>query len=77
MLQKRIMRIGESFPEVISLHNIQLLSRNGKYNVSLHCTVDESLTLERAHEIATKIEVKIRELDERINQVNVHCEPDN
>jgi len=75
MLQRKIMQIQDDFPEVVSLHNIQILSQNGKYNVSLHCTVDASLTVERAHEIATEIEGKIRALDERIDRVDVHCEP--
>jgi len=75
MLRRKIVQIGRTFPEVISLHDVQLLWRDGKYSISLHCTVDSSLTLERAHEIATKIENKIRALDERINQVDVHCEP--
>ena len=66
MLQKRIVQIREGFPDVISLHNIQILSRNGKYSISLHCTVDVSLTVGRAHEIATGIEDKIRTFDERI-----------
>ena len=76
MLQRRIVQIREGFPEVISLHNIQILSRNGKYSISLHCTVDASLTVERTHEIATEIEDKIRTLDERIDRVDVHCEPE-
>ena len=76
MLQRKIVQIGETFPEVISLHDVQLLWRDRKYSISLHCTVDASLTLERAHEIATKIENRIRALDERIDQVDVHCEPE-
>jgi len=32
--------------------------------------------LKKAHEIATKIENKIRALDEKIDQIDVHCEPE-
>jgi len=76
LLQRKIVEIGETIPGVISLHNIQLLWRNGKYSVSLHCTVDPSFSLKRAHEIATEIENKIRTLDEKIDQIDVHCEPE-
>ena len=76
LLQRKIVEIGETIPGVILLHNIQLLWRNGKYSVSLHCTVDPSFSLKRAHEIATKIENKIRTLDEKIDQIDVHCEPE-
>jgi len=75
-LQRKIVQIQKDFPQVVSLHNIQILSRNGKYNISFHCTVDASLTVERVHEIATEIEGKIRALDERIDRVDVHCEPE-
>ena len=76
VLQRKIVQIQKGFPEVISLHNIRILSRNGKYSISLHCAVDASLTVERAHEIATEIEGKIRTFDERIERVDVHCEPE-
>jgi divalent metal cation (Fe/Co/Zn/Cd) transporter len=34
------------------------------------------LTLVQAHDIATKIEEKIKMADEKIDQVIVHCEPE-
>jgi cation diffusion facilitator family transporter len=75
ILEKEVAKISQSLPEVRSLHEIEILARGGRYNVTLHCTVDSSVTLAQAHEIATKIEEKIRAADNRIDQVSVHCEP--
>ena len=74
-LEKEIQKISLSIPEVHSLHELEILVRDGKYNVTVHCEIDSSITLTRAHEIATKIEEKIRSIDNRVNQVSVHCEP--
>ncbi|MBE0512741.1 cation-efflux pump [Candidatus Bathyarchaeota archaeon] len=75
-LQKRITQISRSLSEVRSLHEVQILTRGGRYSVTLHCTVDSSLTLVQAHKVATKIEEKIKMADEKIDQVIVHCEPE-
>jgi cation diffusion facilitator family transporter len=75
-IQKRITKISQSLPEVRSIHEIQILTRGGRYNVTLHCTIDSSLTLVQAHEIATKIEDKIKMANNNIDQVIVHCEPE-
>ncbi len=75
-LQKRITQISRSLSEVRSIHEVQILTRGGRHSVTLHCTVDSSLTLVQAHEIATKIEEKIKMANEKIDQVIVHCEPE-
>lgn len=74
-LQKMITQISRSLPEVLSLHEVQILNRDGRYSVTLHCTIDGRMTLVQAHEIATKIEEKIKMADEKIDQAIVHCEP--
>ena len=75
-LQRRIIQISRSLPGVRSLHEVQILNRDGKYSVTLHCTFDDSMTLVQAHEIATRIEEKIRKIaGKKIDQVIVHCEP--
>ncbi len=75
-IQKRITKISQSLPEVRSVHEIQILTSGERYNVTLHCTIDSSLTLAQAHEIATKIEDEIKRADKKIDQVIVHCEPE-
>ena len=75
LLENEVERILESMPEVRSIHEIETLKRDGMYNVTLHCAVDSIATLTQAHDIATRIEERIKVSNSRINQVNVHCEP--
>ncbi len=75
LLENEVARISEGMPEVRSIHEIGILKRNGMYNVTLHCAVESSATLAQAHEIATRIEEKIKASNSRVNQVSVHCEP--
>ncbi len=75
LLENEVKRISEGMPEVRSLHEIGILKRDGMYNVTMHCGVDSSATLAQAHEIATRIEEKIKASNSRVSQVSVHCEP--
>jgi len=75
-LRKQVVQISQSFPEIKSPHEIQILTYDGKYSVTLHCTIGSSTTLVQAHEIATKIEERIKMIDEKIEQVTIHCEPE-
>jgi len=75
-LEREILKISASFPQIRSLHDVEILARKGRYSVTLHCTVEDWLTIARAHDLATKIEDSIRLIDERIDRVRVHCEPE-
>ena len=75
-LRKQIVQVSESFPEIKSSHEIQILTRNGRHSITLHCTIDGSMNLDQAHEITTRLEEKIKMVDEKIEQVTIHCEPE-
>ena len=75
-LEKQIVQVLQSFPEITSYHEVQILTRDAKYNVTLHCLVNGSMTLIQAHDIATKIEEKVRAVSKQIEEVTVHCEPE-
>jgi len=75
-LRKQIIQVSQGFPEIKSSHEIEILTRQGRYNVTLHCTIDGSTSLVQAHEVATKMEEKIKMTNEKIEQVTIHCEPE-
>ncbi len=75
-LRRQIVQVSQSFPEIRSYHEIEILTREGRYSVTLHCTIDGSTSLVEAHEVATKMEEKIKMIDEKIEQVTIHCEPE-
>jgi len=75
-IRNQIVQIARAFPSVRSTHETQILTKAGKYSVTLHCTVDGSTSLVEAHRIATQMEEKIKTIDPRIEQVTIHCEPE-
>lgn len=74
-LRRRIFEALEGFPEVATVHEIRSLTSREGLLLTLHCKVEGSTSLERAHEISTMMEEKIRAIDPRIRYVIIHCEP--
>ncbi|MEM2915301.1 MAG: cation transporter dimerization domain-containing protein, partial [Candidatus Bathyarchaeia archaeon] len=74
--RKQIFQISQSLPCIKSIHEIQILAHDRRYSITLHCTIDGSTTLAQAHDIITKIEEKIKMIDDKIHQVTIHCEPE-
>ncbi|MEM3070728.1 MAG: cation-efflux pump [Candidatus Bathyarchaeia archaeon] len=74
-LRRRILEAAEGYPEVMSVHEIRSLSSEEGLLITLHCMVEGSTPLERAHEISTMMEERIKAIDPRIKYVIIHCEP--
>ena len=57
------------------VHNISTVYASGKLYITLHAYVDPTLSVEEAHEIAEKIENKMRVGIKQLENVTVHVEP--
>ncbi len=57
------------------IHDVTAFEVNGQINVNLDLEVDPTLTLETAHDQATRLEQAIKGLLQEVNEVNVHIEP--
>jgi divalent metal cation (Fe/Co/Zn/Cd) transporter len=75
-LRDQIVQISQDFPKIRSIHEIEILTRDGRYSIRLHGTVDGSTSLDEAHEIVTQMEEKIKAIDEKVERVTIHCEPE-
>jgi divalent metal cation (Fe/Co/Zn/Cd) transporter len=56
-------------------HDLRAYPLDGNWGITLHCCVDEDMTLERAHEISSQIETCLRDSIPRLSRVTVHTEP--
>jgi len=61
--------------DVREVHNIVTVYANGKLYVTLHAYVNPKLSVEEAHKIAEKIEKRMHETIEPLENVTVHLEP--
>ncbi|MDW5564255.1 MAG: cation-efflux pump [Methanomassiliicoccus sp.] len=75
LIQETIDQIADQFPEVRSCRDIHVhLTTNG-YRVFLCCQFDPQLSVNRAHEIVTRLEGVIRSRHTEIDSVTIHLEP--
>ncbi|MCS7096212.1 MAG: cation-efflux pump [Nitrososphaerota archaeon] len=60
---------------VKDVHEVNVTYANGKLYVTLHARVDPDLSVQEAHNVAEKIEKKLRKAVDNIAHVTVHVEP--
>jgi cation diffusion facilitator family transporter len=68
-------KLSEEVKGVIGTHEINVAYANRKLYISLHAYVEPDLSIEKAHEIAEKIEARVRKQVKDIENVTVHIEP--
>ncbi len=72
---QKVLNLATSHPEVTNAHDIILHQYGGNKILSLHIEISDKLSLDRAHQIAEKIEEEIR--NELKTHTTVHFEPIN
>jgi cation diffusion facilitator family transporter len=75
LIQETIDQISDQFPEVRCCRDIHVHSTNNGYRVFLCCQFDPQLSVNRAHEIVTRLEGVIRSRHSEIDSVTIHLEP--
>ena len=66
--------VADSVPGSRGVHNIHVQRIDQKIHVDLHLEVSATLTVKEAHEIADKVETKIKSGNPNIGEVTVHIE---
>jgi len=74
-LLETIERIHGLFPEVVSCEHVRVYRTRGGLKVCMDCLFDPSLTVHKAHEIATRLEGHIRSNHSDVDSVTIHLEP--
>jgi cation diffusion facilitator family transporter len=64
-----------SFPEIKTVHNIMVSEVESDVHVDLHLEMDGDLNLEKAHDVATRFEERILQLDPCVSFISSHIEP--
>ncbi len=74
-LEARIKAIGESFPDVVDVHEIILKRVREHLFLSCHVTMQDHLPLSRVHDVQTAIEMKLQREAPQLFRVLIHPEP--
>lgn len=70
-----IRRIASNIEEVIDVHDVNIACRDGKTHISLHIRVDPKKPLNKAHEVAERVEKAIYTSMKSVENIFVHIEP--
>jgi divalent metal cation (Fe/Co/Zn/Cd) transporter len=73
--EKLVEKMATEIEGVREAHETNAAYTDGKLFITLHAYVDPKLSVERAHEIAEKIEDRIEERIRNVENVAVHIEP--
>ncbi len=71
-IARRIRAVADR--DQMAVHNVNVHENRGEVYVDFHLEVDDHLSLEQAHEMASRIELDLRKDMPEISQINTHIE---
>ena len=73
--EKSIVDIIESHPDVIFQHNLKTRKIGNIFAIDVHIKLDKDISFVKSHDVATEIEVSLREKFGEKTVTNIHTEP--
>jgi len=73
--EKLVEKLATEVEGVKEAHEINVTCTNGKLYITLHAQVDPTMSIEKSHEIADKIEQKVSKGIRDVKNITVHIEP--
>jgi cation diffusion facilitator family transporter len=64
-----------NFPEIKNIHNILVSEVNHNLHIDFHMELEGTLSLIKAHDLASELEARIQKLDTSIVAISSHVEP--
>jgi len=71
---KAIKDMADELPGSRGVHNIHIQKIGEKLDVDLHLEVSANMTVKQAHDVADKLEKKIKKTDPNIHEATIHIE---
>ncbi len=74
-LEHRLKAVAAQFPEILDVHDFIFKRVRGRLYLSCHCTLSDSLSLSRVHDIQTELETRFKQDAPELFRVLIHPEP--
>jgi divalent metal cation (Fe/Co/Zn/Cd) transporter len=74
-LESYIEHVAKQFPEIRSISEIRVRKAGEGIHLTLQCRFEPELSIEKAHEISSKLEKTLRTAYPKITRIDVHEEP--
>ena len=75
-IEKDIISIADSVHGVENIHELKTRRNGISYIIDAHIVVNPHITVTEAHNIATDVEIALREKYGNETQISIHIEPD-
>jgi cation diffusion facilitator family transporter len=75
LTEKLVEKLAKEVEGVREAHDVNAVYAHGKLYITLHAYVDPTLSVQKSHDVAEKIEKKLAEKIENIGNITVHIEP--
>jgi cation diffusion facilitator family transporter len=74
-LERRLRAVAAQIPDIVDVHEFVIKRVRGRLYVSCHCTLPDSLSLARVHDIQTELEIRFKQDAPELFRVLIHPEP--
>jgi cation diffusion facilitator family transporter len=74
-LEHRLRAVAAQFPDILDVHDFVFKRVRGRLYLSCHCTLSDSLSLTRVHDIQTELEIRFKQDAPELFRVLIHPEP--
>lgn len=74
-LKSNIAKITKDIKSDLRIHNVEISKTGGKYDVRMHLEFEPTTKITEAHDIAHRIEERIKSNVYNINSITIHLEP--
>lgn len=74
-LKSNIAKITKDIKSDLRIHNVEISKTGGKYDVRMHLEFEPTTKITEAHDIAHRIEERIKSDVYNINSITIHLEP--
>lgn len=74
-MERALRKVVRRTPGVLDCHSVEVHRAGEEVVVTVHCTLQPGLSVERAHAITEELELRFRERVHKNLRVNIHAEP--
>ena len=74
-MEGHLMKIARDTPGLVDCHALEAHTVGANVLVSVHCTLEPDLPVERVHDITEELEFRFRKEFPQISKVSIHAEP--
>ena len=74
-IEEEILEVINSHPDVVASHNLKTRQIGQIYAIDIHIELDKNISFVKSHDIATDVEIALREKFGKRTITNVHTEP--